>query len=181
ASANSTHSRSILGADFSREAWFKAARGLATGSDYAVGEVTESPQHGGQDVLVYSTAVREGGRSNGAVLGTLGVYFDWQNQGQSIVETEAALPPKVAERTEVMLLDAKGRVIASTRPDSIFTTFDLRHEKRQRGSYYDGQGNIIAFAQTLGYQEYDGLGWWGVVLQRTEEDDNIRQALGMGR
>ena len=101
-------------------------------------------------MLVYSTAVREGGRAKGAVLGTLGVYFDWQNQGHSIVETEAALPPKVAERTEVMLLDGKGRVIASTRPASLFTTFDLRHDDRQRGSYYDGQGNIIAFAQNPG-------------------------------
>ncbi|SEQ02136.1 Methyl-accepting chemotaxis protein (MCP) signalling domain-containing protein [Devosia sp. YR412] len=181
ASANGAYARSLMGADFSREAWFRAARGLASGDDYAVGEVTESAHHGGQDVLVYSTAVRAGGRSNGAVLGTLGVYFDWQNQGLSIVETEAALPPKVAERTEVMLLDGKGRVIASTRAQSLFTTFDLRHENRQRGSYYDGQGNIIAFAQTLGYQEYDGLGWWGVVLQRTEQDDTIRQALGMAR
>jgi hypothetical protein len=81
----------------------------------------------------------------------------------------------------VMLLDGNGRVIASTRPASRFTSFELRHENRQRGSYYDGQGNIIAFARTLGYQEYDGLGWWGVILQRTEQDDHIRQALGMGR
>jgi hypothetical protein len=139
----------------------------------------ESAQHDRHDVLVYSTAVRAGGRANGAVLGALGVYFDWQNQGQSIVETEAALPPKIAERTEVMLLDGKGRVIASTRPASRFTTFDLHHEDRHRGSYYDGQGNIIAFARTLGYQEYDGLGWWGVVMQRTEQDENIRQALGI--
>ena len=181
ASANGAHARNIAGADFSRESWFKAARATASGDDYAVGEVTESPHHGGQDVLVYSTAVRAGGRADGAVLGTLGVYFDWQNQGQSIVETEAALPPKIAERTEVMLLDGKGRVIASTRPESLFTTFDLRHEGRQRGSYYDGSGNIIAFAQTLGYQEYDGLGWWGVVMQRTEQDDSIRQALGLVR
>lgn len=181
ASANGAHARGIVGMDFSREAWFKAARATASGDDYAVGEVTESPHHGGQDVLVYSTAVREGGRANGAVLGTLGVYFDWQNQGLSIVETEAALPPKVAERTEVMLLDGKGRVIASTRPDSLFTRFELRHDGRQRGIYYDSSGHIIAFARTLGYQEYDGLGWWGVVMQRTEQDDSIRQALGLLR
>lgn len=181
ASANGNHARALLGADLSREAWFKAARNTASGDDYAVGEVTESQHHGGQDVLVYSTAVRAGGRSNGAVLGTLGVFFDWQNQGQSIVETEAALPPQIAERTEVMLLDANGRVIATTRPQSLFTRFDLRHDERQRGSYYDGHGNIVAFARTLGYQEYDGLGWWGVVLQRTEQDDSIRLALGMSR
>ncbi|MDP3402151.1 MAG: chemotaxis protein, partial [Brevundimonas sp.] len=131
------------------------------------------------EVLVYSTAVRTGGRADGQVLGTLGVYFDWQEQGHSIVDTEAALPPKVAERTEVMLLAGNGRVIASSRQGRNFTSFDLQHEGRQRGSYYDGQGNIVAFARTLGYQEYDGLGWWGVILQRTEQDDSIRQALGL--
>ncbi|WP_316355418.1 methyl-accepting chemotaxis protein [Devosia sp.] len=181
ASANPTHARNILGADFSREAWFRTARNTASGNDYAVGEVMQSTHHAGREVLVYSTAVRSDGRADGQVLGTLGVYFDWQDQGHSIVETEAALPPKIAERTEVMLLDGNGRVIASTRPESCFSSFVLNHENRQRGSYYDGQGNIIAFARTLGYQEYDGLGWWGVILQRTEQDDHIRQALGMGR
>lgn len=179
ASANPAHARAILGADFSREAWFRAARSTQSGDDYAVGDVMQSAPHAGRDVLVYSTAVRSNGRADGQVLGTLGVYFDWQDQGHSIVETEAALPPKIAERTEVMLLDGNGRVIASTRPESCFRNFELRHEDRQRGSYYDGQGNIVAFARTLGYQEYDGLGWWGVILQRTEQDDHIRQALGM--
>ena len=181
ASANATHARSIAGADFSREAWFRAARNTRSGDDYGVGEVMESSQHGGREVLVYSTAVRSNGRADGQILGTLGVYFDWQEQGHSIVETEAALPPKIAERTEVMLLDGSGRVIASSRPGNRFATFDLRHEEQQRGSYYDGNGNIVAFARTLGYQEYDGLGWWGVILQRTEQDDSIRQALGLGR
>ena len=157
----------------------RAARATASGDDYAVGEVMTSSHHGGREVLVYSTAVRAGGRSNGVVLGTLGVYFDWQAQGHSIVETEAALPAQVAERTEVMLLDANNRVIASSRPERRFAHFELRHGDRQRGSYYDGSGNIVAFACTLGYQEYDGLGWYGVILQRTEQDDVIRLGLGI--
>ena len=66
-----------------------------------------------REVLVYSTAIRANGRANGPVLGALGVYFDWQAQGRSIVETEAALPPQVVERTEVMLLDANGRTAAT--------------------------------------------------------------------
>jgi len=181
ASANATHARNLVGADLSREAWFRAARSTASGDDYAVGQVMESPHHAGREVLVYSTAVRSSGRGDGPVLGTLGVYFDWQEQGRSIVETEAALPPTVAERTVVMLVDGTGRVIATTRPDNRFTSFDLRHDGRQRGSYYDGAGNIVAFARTLGYQEYDGLGWWGVILQATEQDDSIRQALGLER
>ena len=179
ASANGAHARELKGQDFSREAWFRAAMATENGDDYAVGEVTTSPHHADREVLVYSTAVRAQGRGNGAVLGTLGVYFDWQEQGRSIVETEAALPPKDAVRTEVMLLDAKGKVIATTSPSRRFATYELRHEGRARGTYYDGKGNIVAFAKTLGYQEYDGLGWWGVVVQRTEADDAIKQALGL--
>ena len=179
ASANGTHARELAGADFSREPWVRAAKACRSGDDYAVGEVMESRQHGGREVLVYSTAVRAGGKSDGAVLGMLGVYFDWQEQGNSIVEKEAALPPKIKDKTEVMLLDGTGRVIASTRAESRFTQFDLRHGEQMRGSYYDSSGNIVAFARTLGYQEYDGLGWYGVILQRTEQDEAIRSSLGM--
>jgi len=181
ASANPLHARDLKGIDLSRTPWFRSAVATASGDHYAVGEVMQSTHHADREVLVYSTAVRSHGRSDGKVLGTLGVYFDWQAQGRSIVETEAALPPKIAERTEIMLLDGHGRVIASNRPGRRFDTFDLHHDGAQRGSYYDGSGNIIAFARTLGYQEYDGLGWWGVILQRTEQDDAIRLALGMSR
>ena len=40
-------------------------------------------------------------------------------------------------------------------------------------------GSIVAYARTLGYQEYDGLGWWGVVVQRPVADDAIRAELGL--
>ncbi|MEO5805180.1 methyl-accepting chemotaxis protein [Devosia sp.] len=178
ASANPKYAREIVGADMSREPWFRAARATASGDDYVVGEVEVSRLHGGREVLVYGTAVRSGGQTNGKVIGTLGVYFDWQDQGHAIVEKEAALPPQVKARTLVMLLDQAGRVIATSDPELLFKPFDLRHQDLARGSYYDGSGNIVAFAKTLGYQEYDGLGWWGVVIQKTEQDDQIRQYLG---
>ncbi|KQN70050.1 methyl-accepting chemotaxis protein [Devosia sp. Leaf64] len=181
ASANAAFSRNIVGADFSRETWFREAMKTRAGDEYAVGEVMESPHHDRREVLVYSTAVRSNGRNDGSAVGALGVYFDWQAQGRSIVETEAALPPQVAERTEVMLLDAKGRVIATTRPQNRFSTFSLQNKGAKRGSYLSTNGDIVAFAQTLGYQEYNGLGWWGVIVQRTESEDALRRQLGMDR
>ena len=48
-----------------------------------------------------------------------------------------------------------------------------------RGSYYDNAGSIVAFARTLGYEDYDGLGWYGVIIQQTEDEDAIRAALGI--
>jgi hypothetical protein len=28
----------------------------------------------------------------------------------------------------------------------------------------------VAFAKTIGYQEYDGLGWWSVIIQKPEKN-----------
>jgi len=177
ASANPHFARALAGADLSRSAWVRAALATLSGDEYAVGKVEPSELHGGREVLIYSTAVRAGGQSGGKVLGALGVYFDWQEQGHAIVQKEAALPAKVMERTEVMLLDGECRIIATTGQSR--GRFALSHGEAARGSYYDGAGNIVAFARTLGYQEYDGLGWWGAIVQETEPDEIIRQALGL--
>lgn len=179
ASANRAHAETVAKADIARQQWFKDARATKTGDDYVVGHVEESAAHGGREVLVYATAVRAGGQTDGEIMGTLGVYFDWQEQGRAIVEKEAVLPPQVKERTVVLLLDQNKRVIATTDPVLRFRPFELRDDGRDRGSYYDGAGNIVAFAKTLGYQEYDGLGWWGVVIQKTEQEDQIRRELGL--
>jgi len=180
ASANPGFARNLTGVSLEREDWVRAALATKSGDDYAVGEVGPSHQHGGREVLVYATAVREGGSAQGRVLGTLGVYFDWQEQGHAIVEKEAAFSEQDKARTLVMLIDGQRRVIATTNPALAFTRYALRDEGAARGSYYDSSGNIVAFARTLGYQEYDGLGWWGVVVQEPERDEVIRAALGLG-
>ncbi|MDH4412922.1 MAG: methyl-accepting chemotaxis protein [Rhizobium sp.] len=178
ASANPRFHRSLKDRDLSGEAWFRAARSCQSGDDYIVDTVKRSPLHDNRDVLVYATGIRAGGRSDGALLGTLGVYFDWQAQGQAIVEKEANLAPQVAEKTEVMLLDGHNMVIASSRPERIYTHFALNNPQQlAKGSYCDQSGAIVAFAKTLGYEDYDGLGWSGVIIQRMENDDLLRQQL----
>jgi hypothetical protein len=177
ASANPKFQRKMKGVSLSAEPWVQAARRLASGDDYTVDEVKPSPLHDNQNVLVYATGIREGGKPDGKLLGTLGVYFDWQNQGQAIVEKEANLAPHIAQKTTVLLLDGNSRVIATTNPALLFTPFALAAQKGQSsGSYYDNCGHIVAFARTLGYEDYDGLGWHGVVVQKTDSDDEIRAA-----
>ncbi len=178
ASANPKYMRSLSGADMSGQKWYRMARSTKSGDDYVVDDVVSSSHHGGRQVLVYATGVRQDGKTDGALIGTLGVYFDWEKQGATIVETEAALPDSVKDKTMVMLLDGNTRVIASTSAEMMFKTYNLEHQGLARGSYYDRKGNIVAFAKTLGYEEYDGLGWFGVVVQQTEKEDEIRASLG---
>lgn len=177
ASANPKYTRNLAGADMSGQNWFRMARATKSGDDYVVDDVENSTHHGGRQVLVYATGVRDGGKADGQLLGTLGVYFDWEQQGATIVETEAALPEAVKDKTIVLLLDGNSRVIASTDPGMMFQTYKLENRGQTRGSYYDRKGNIVAYAKTLGYEDYDGLGWHGVVIQQTETEEAIREGL----
>lgn len=178
ASANGRHASALKGANLSSLEWVRAARSTRSGEDYIVDRVMPSAHHDKRNVLVYATGVRRGGKPNGELLGTLGVYFDWQAQGQAIVEKEANLPPAIADKTTVMLLDQSGTIIASSRPELIFTHFALRNpDKAASGSYYDERGHIVAFARTLGYEDYDGLGWHGVIVQQIDNGESIRGTL----
>lgn len=167
ANANTQYKSSLKDRDFSAEEWHRRAVQLKTGDHYFVGDVRASEEHDGREVLVYSTAVRAGGRADGRAIGALGVYFDWRAQGATIVETEAKLSGDAKRLTTVMLLDSNHRVIASTDPTVMFTHFSLDRRDLERGSYLTDLG-VVAFARTEGYQEYDGLGWFGVVVKRDE-------------
>jgi hypothetical protein len=165
ANANQRYWGGLRGKDLTKSSWFSAARTTRSGDDYVVGQVKKSAFHEGRKVLVYGAGVRAGGTVDGELLGTLGVYFDWEAQGETIVENEANLSGDVKGRSTVMLLDGNRMVIASTDRDRMFTRYDLAHNGQKRGSYAIGDG-IVAFALTQGYQEYNGLGWYGVVEQR---------------
>jgi hypothetical protein len=179
ASANPAHARALAGQSLAGESWVRAALATTSGEAYAVDTVDRSRHHDNREALVYATAVRQGGAINGRVIGTLGVYFDWQEQGHAIVGKEAALSDEDKKRTAVMLLDGEKRIIAASASGLDMSSFQLLDDGRQRGTYYDADGNVVAFARTLGYQEYDGLGWWGVVVQKPDADDAIRAALGL--
>lgn len=166
ATANPSYRRGVDGVDYQTSAWFRDAMATVTGDHYAADEVRRSRSQEGRQVLIYSTAVREGGRTTGRSLGALGIYFDWELQGTTIVQDEIALGEAEKRQTTVMLLDGQQRIIATTEPTGLFETFPLRANGEKRGSYYDPDGALVAYAQTHGYQEYDGRGWYGVVVQR---------------
>lgn len=164
-------------ANVKKERWFYEAMNTQSGGDYIVDEIHNSPIHNNNATAVYSAAVRRGGELQGEALGVLGVFFDWGPQSKVICTNEPTLTDEEKTRTRVMLLDGKMRIIQSSNGEGIYSQFELETGGQQHGSYYDSAGNIVAFAQTIGYEEYDGLGWFGVIVQRPVSREEIEKKL----
>lgn len=147
--------------------WFRRARGLVSGHDYAVSGVHRSSLHDNRKVLVYATPVRDGGQAEGAALGVLAVYFDWQKEAQIIVRNEAGFTDAEWETRRVLLLDRDHRIIASSDDLDFLQSMVGIGMGAARGCVAGPDGARIGFAQTLGYEDYDGLVWFGVVIDRT--------------
>lgn len=180
ASANPNVRSAINGQSVGSEPWYTMAAATHSGTEYVVSDVYVCPVHK-KRVLVYATGVRENGAANGRLLGTLGVYFDWEHQGTTIVNDEAPLSPEDKARTRIMLLDAQFRIMAdSLGPQTTGQTFALSTKGQTKGSYYAGN-TLVAFAKTLGYQEYDGLGWYAAMVQHLPDETETRAALGLSR
>ncbi|MCB1537863.1 MAG: hypothetical protein H6865_01400 [Rhodospirillales bacterium] len=166
-----------MAANVKREHWFFEAMKTHSGADYIVDDIHNSAIHNGNPTAVYSAAVRRGGEMQGQALGVLGVFFDWGPQSHVICCNEPTLTDEEKTRSRVLLLDGKLRIIQSSDGQGIYTPFDLDTGGQQHGSYYDAQGNIVAFARTIGYEEYDGLGWYGVVVQKPVSQAEIEKKL----
>ncbi len=162
--ASASGAASAANHDFTRDSWFQRAMSTRSGDDYVVGRVERSADYSGEQILTYAAAVRANGERAGRPLGVLGVHFDWQAQSRSIVRDEPTLTPEEWTRTRVMLLDEQLTCIASSDGEGLLTPFRLDHGGKAQGAYKAG-GKLVAFARTIGYQEYDGLGWYGVVVQ----------------
>lgn len=160
----------VLGADMSSHSWFARSMATASGDDYVVDDIYVDTLHENHPVAVYATAVREGGEIHGKVNGVLGVAFDWGEQARCIVQDEPNLSQEEWQRSRVLLLDASRRIIASSDGKGMLTYFNLPATSQQKGFFKDADGNLVAYAKTLGYQEYDGLGWIGVIIQEPEKD-----------
>ncbi len=155
-----------IGADVSRQAWFQDAMKTRDGNEFSVADIEINPVLGGVPVATYATAIREGGDANGKPLGALGIFFDWEAQARTIVEG-VRLTPEEKDRSRCLLINSGGRVIAASDGRGVLAeTFNLRREGGQpMGTYQADQGHIVGYALTPGYETYQGLGWYGVIVQ----------------
>jgi hypothetical protein len=70
-------------------------------------------------------------------------------------------------RSRIMLVDAAHRIIASSDGLGILTEkVPMATNGAAQGCYQDPQGATVAFHATPGYETYQGLGWYGVIVQR---------------
>jgi hypothetical protein len=154
----------VVGSDVSDRPWFRAAMATRSGDDYAALDVARDPALGAL-TATYATAVREGGRADGRPVGALGVFFDWERQAQAIVDG-VRLAPGEREATRVLVLDRTGLVLAASDRAGVLTErVPLRTGDRTTGSYTD-EDATVGFAATPGYETYEGLGWYGALVQR---------------
>lgn len=154
----------VIGQNLSGVPWVQKSLATNSGNDYIVDDIFRCPLHDHRMVAVYGTGVREEGKVDGKVIGGLGVFFDWEDQARCIVEDEPNLSDEEWKHSHVMLLDSNLRVIASSDGNNFLAPFKLQHNGQQKGSYFSDK-TLISFAKTIGYEEYDGLGWYGVILQ----------------
>ena len=156
----------VGGRNIANNPWFAQARQLLSGNDFAVADIACNPLLDNAQVATYATGVRENGDANAPLIGILGVHFDWAPQAQAITQG-VRLSPEDRKRTRVLLVDAKGRVLAdSSGRASLNEHIQLKTDGRDHGHYADADGTVTAFHKTPGYETYAGMGWYGVIVQR---------------
>ena len=158
------------GADVSGEGWFTQALASRSGAEFGCSSVHASPLVGGKRVLVYSCAVREGGEAHGAVLGVLGILFDWDALALTVLR-RTPLTPEEWAGSRACIIDSRGQVLADSRQGGS-ERIDLADWKPlldlPRGSRIatvDGERCCIAHAASPGYETYRS-GWHSLIIQR---------------
>lgn len=153
------------GSSVANQEWFRQAMETRSGDEFVVTDIARNDRLDNRLVATYAAAVRENGETNGTVIGALGIFFDWETQSQTVVDS-VRLEPEEKSRTRCLLLDNRNRVIAaSDRTGVLEEVFPLHTAQGSQGNYLDDQGRTVGYSLTPGYETYQGLGWYGVISQ----------------
>ncbi|WP_323119868.1 hypothetical protein [Burkholderia alba] len=87
---------------------------------------------------------------------------DWTAQAAAVVKG-VRLTDDEWTRTRCLIVDASFRVIASSDGQGVL---EERFALRTSGFSHAGDGSIVSFAETPGYETYRGPGWYGVIVRR---------------
>jgi hypothetical protein len=164
-----------VGRDMSGTGWFREAIATRDGSEFGFrGVHRDDGLAGGELILVYSCAVREGGRSDGRVLGVLGIVFNWAALAQTIVK-RTPIPEEERGRTRVCIVDSTGLVLADADDARVLAALDLPDRaavfasgKSHRVVEDAGVRTMVAHAVSPGYETYR-TGWHSLIVQTLTE------------
>ena len=156
--------------------WFQSAIRTASGTQFGFQSVHRSPTlAGGQHILVYSCGVRENGDAQGRLIGVLGIVFNWEALGQTIV-CNTLISDKEKASTRVCIVDAKGLVLADSAKRILEETLALPEQsalfatkKHHLVAKYRGEATIFAHAFSPGFETY-ATGWHSLIIQKLNQD-----------
>jgi Methyl-accepting chemotaxis protein (MCP) signalling domain len=160
------------GSTVSSTNWFKQALSSTSGSEFGFESVHNSSLVNNKRVLIYSCAVREHGDECGEIIGALGVVFNWDALGQTIVDN-AAISSDEQSKTAVFIATATGELCAS---HGLKSNAPLPVDKWLKASQstrfyltdtWNGRKNLIALARSIGFETYK-TGWISGIMQLTE-------------
>ncbi len=170
ANANRQTRARVLGLNIADTQWFRSAVKTRDGNEYFAQDLTRGKI---EDIpsLIYTTAIRENVDNNGAVIGAMGILFDFQGEAKIILDDymPADAGGGVASGWHSFLTNESGTIIAAS-DESIFEPGRLAHvprrhrelgagEKAHSYAAVEGQDSAVFTAKTDGYLEYKGLGW----------------------
>lgn len=159
----------VAGMRQEQTAWFQSAVKTESGDEFGFQSVHRSPLVNHERALVYSCAVREGGESRGRILGVLGIVFNWDSLGQTILD-RIPLVPREKQRAIACFLDGEGNVLADYPAGALGDSFDnalfqgLRQGQKSYGVHHFCGGEYVAgFAMSPGFETY-ATGWASLVM-----------------
>jgi hypothetical protein len=163
-----------IGSNQSGTQWFQSAVKTSDGTQFGFQNVhCSSTLAGGQHILVYSCGVREAGDAKGELIGVIGIIFNWEALGQTVV-CNTLISEAEKARTRVCIVDAGGLVLADSAKQIGGETLKLPNQnelfagkKNHLVTKYNGELTLIAHAFSPGFETY-ATGWHSLIIQTLE-------------
>ncbi|MCA9237065.1 MAG: hypothetical protein KDA44_16440 [Planctomycetales bacterium] len=159
-----------VGADQSHAAWFREAMATSSGDEFGFQTAHASPLVDGKLALVYSCGVREAGRSDGRLLGALGIVFNWEALAQTILK-QAPIDENQRAATRCAIIDETGALLADSFGKQLqgkVTLPNLADILSEKKNYVtcqvDGKRCRVGHAQAPGFETYS-TGWHSIIIQ----------------
>ena len=163
-----------IGSNQRNTEWFQSATKTAEGTQFGFQNVHQSSTlAGGQHILVYSCGVREAGQAQGKLIGVIGIIFNWEALGQTIVKN-TLISDAEKSRTRVCIVDGQGHMLADSAGQISRETLELPQQaelfaakKNHLVVPYKGESTLIAHAFSPGFETY-ATGWHSLIIQKLD-------------